>query len=418
MRHQCYLLGFVCGLFAAAMVPAQDNQQAADGPPVEWIDATTGHKVVRLSREPGTSSLYFHQYAYSADGDKLIVTAPGGLATINLKSRAVDRVVDGRVNVIVTGRKTGHVYYSKGDTVYATDLNSKATREVVKLPRNARVSTLNADETLMAGTMSAIDPSGATPRPEPRKLLPQRERMFPGKLQLTPQEEASAAKEEKLSRRLSNPSSMALFTVDTKTGEVKVFNYSFDWLNHLQFSPTDPGLLMFCHEGTWHEVDRIWTIRTDGTNLRKIHTRTMDMEIAGHEFWNPDGKIIWYDLQTPRSREFWLAGLNLETGEKTRYRIERNQWSVHYNVSADGKMFAGDGGDPGQVAFASDGQWINLFRPLPNGELSRERLVDMSKHNYRLEPNVTFAPDGKSVIFRSNMHGATHVYAVEIAKSN
>ena len=43
--------------------------------------------------------------------------------------------------------------------------------------------------------------------------------------------------------------------------------------------------------------------------------------------------------------------------------IGRDQWSVHYNVSADGKLFAGDGGDPGQVAFAKDGQWINLFRP-------------------------------------------------------
>jgi oligogalacturonide lyase len=41
---------------------------------------------------------------------------------------------------------------------------------------------------------------------------------------------------------------------------------SNDWLNHVQFSPTDPGLIMYCHEGPWHEVDRIWTIRTDGSN--------------------------------------------------------------------------------------------------------------------------------------------------------
>ena len=46
-----------------------------------------------------------------------------------------------------------------------------------------------------------------------------------------------------------------------------------------------------------------------------------------------------------------------------------------------------------------------------------ERLVDMAKHNYRLEPNVTITPDGKWVVFRSNMHGPTHVYAAEIAKS-
>jgi hypothetical protein len=59
---------------------------------------------------------------------------------------------------------------------------------------------------------------------------------------------------------------------------------------------------MFCHEGPWHKVDRIWTIRTDGSGLTKIHTRTMNMEIAVHEFFSADGKTIWYDLQTAKSQ--------------------------------------------------------------------------------------------------------------------
>ncbi len=279
------------------------------------------------------------------------------------------------------------------------------------------MSTLNADETLLAGTVSAVDPGGKTPRPEPRKLLPQRERMFPGKEKLTPEEEASAVKEERLARRLANPSSMALFTINTKTGEIKTFGYSYAWLNHLQFSPADPTLLMFCHEGCWHEVDRIWTIHTDGSDMKLMHKRAQDMEIAGHEFWNPDGKIIWYDLQTPRSKEFWLAGVNIETGQKIRYKLERDQWSVHYNVSPNGKLFVGDGGDPGQVAFARDGKWIWLFRP-GKDTLEAERLVNLAKHNYRLEPNVTFSPDSEWVVIRSNMHGPTHVYAVEVKKAN
>jgi oligogalacturonide lyase len=172
---------------------------------------------------------------------------------------------------------------------------------------------------------------------------------------------------------------------------------------------------MFCHEGPWHKVERIWTIRTDGTDLRKIHARTMDMEIAGHEFFSADGKIVWYDLQTPRGKEFWLAGVELATGRKLRYKLERDQWSVHYNVSRNGKLFAGDGGGPQMVAKAKDGQWIYLFHP-GKGMLRWERLVNMAKHDYRLEPNVTFTPDGKWIVFRSNMHGASQVYAVEVKK--
>ena len=41
----------------------------------------------------------------------------------------------------------------------------------------------------------------------------------------------------------------------------------------------------------------------------------------------------------------------------------------------------------------------------------------MATHDYRLEPNITFTPDNRWIVFRSNMHGANHVYAVEVAKA-
>jgi oligogalacturonide lyase len=233
--------------------------------------------------------------------------------------------------------------------------------------------------------------------------------------------------EQRLAARLP----MALFTMNLKSGEVNVIHRATDWLNHLEFSPTDPTLLMFCHEGPWHKVDRIWTIRTDGSDRKLLHTRTMAGEIFGHEFWAPDGKTIWFDLQTPRGEDFWVAGRNVETGEKTQYHLQRNEWSIHFNVSVDGKLFCGDGGDPGQVARAKDGQWIYLFRPQRiqfEGELNQkdfiqpgvfhaERLVNMSKHNYKLEPNVSFTPDQKWVVFRSNMFGDTYAFAVEVEKA-
>ena len=106
---------------------------------------------------------------------------------------------------------------------------------------------------------------------------------------------------------------MELVTLDLKTGEVKKFNQSRAWLNHVQFSPTDPHQMLFCHEGTWQLMDRTWIIRTDGSGLTNVHPRTMNMEINGHEFFSPDGKSILYDLQTPRSRVFWVARYDIET---------------------------------------------------------------------------------------------------------
>jgi oligogalacturonide lyase len=187
---------------------------------------------------------------------------------------------------------------------------------------------------------------------------------------------------------------------------------------------------MFCHEGNWHKVERLWTIRTDGTGLTRVHARTMNMEIWGHEFFSPDGSTVWYDLQTPRGEVFWLAGYELATGRRTWYHVERNAWSVHFNISPDGRRFAGDGGDSEMVAKAPDGKWIYLFEPegIPDvagirapgadtlvhpGRLRARRLVNLGAHDYRVEPNVRFSPDGRWVIFRANLHGAVHTYAVD-----
>src|SRR6266481_4892082 len=140
------LISLVVILLTVPSITRRTQAQGGKAIPREWIDPDTGHRVVRLSNEPGSASLYFHQNAYTPDGQKLIITTPTGLSTINLKTRAVEKVVEGRVNVIITGRKTGQVYYAKNGTVYATDLNTKTTREVAKLPPHGSASSVNADE--------------------------------------------------------------------------------------------------------------------------------------------------------------------------------------------------------------------------------------------------------------------------------
>lgn len=380
--------------------------------PREWIDPDTGHRVVRLSDEPESASFYFHQNGYTAKGDKLVFSTRSGLSTYNFKTKKIEQIVEGRAGSVIVGPKTRKVFYFKGDTVYETDVDTKVTREIVK---NARLRTgsgfgVNADETLLGGSMIVGDAPAefGGPRPTPQ----------PGQPAPTPQPRGDnyPGKGEMMERRLAARIPMTLYTINIKSSEVKTFHPATDWLNHFQFSPTDPTLIMFCHEGPWHKVDRIWTIRTDGSELKKVHTRTMDMEIAGHEFFSADGKYIYYDLQTPKSQVFWLAGYEIKTGKMIKYGLEKREWSVHFNVSPDGKIFSGDGGGPNSVARGDNGQWIYLFRP-ENGKFVSEKLVNLAKHDYTLEPNATFTPDGKWIVFRSNMLGPTQVYAVEVKKA-
>ena len=400
-----------------AMLAVRLGAQTSGEPPKSWIDPDTGHRIVRLTGEPGSASLYFNQNGYTADGKEMVYTTSAGISVLDLKTHATRPVVKGPVRVIVTGRKTQNVYYVRDSTVCATDVDTGATREIAKLPPRGSVSTVNADETLLAGTF--IKGHGQDYDSRPAGAI--------GPQTLDQPVNKGQMMEERLAARLP----MAMFTMNARTGAIRTILESTDWLNHLVFSPADPALLMYCHEGPWHKVDRIWTIRADGSRITKIHTRTMVMEIFGHEFWSHDGKTIWYDLQTPRGEVFWLAGYNVGTGERTWYSLQRNEWSIHFNATRDNQLFCGDGGDPGQVAHAPDGRWIYLFRAeaVPNrggldepgfvrpGVLRAERLVNMAKHNYRLEPNVSFTPDEKWVVFRSNMFGPTYVFAVEVAEA-
>jgi oligogalacturonide lyase len=426
-------------VLAAARAPAADPSLESR---TDWIDPDTGHRIVRLSNEPGSASLYFHQNAFTPEGDKMIIVTPGGLSTVNLRTREIELIAPGvRYSMgsssgIEVGRKTRTVYYQKnlgGHTVlYATNVDTKATREIATLPFLGDFGGVSADETLIIGktgvpgSVPAAGSAAATPR-----------------VQAAPP--ADGAPRPRRGGR--GPRMLQFFTVGIATGEVKTFFPSHDNLNHIQSSPTDPALVLFCHEGEWHEVDRIWTIQTDGTGVRLMHARTMPYEIAGHEFFSHDGRTIWYDLQTPRSVVFWLAGVNVYTGQRTRYPLTREQWSVHFNVSWDGKLFSGDGAGPDGVANLTplpnartlvppvNNKWIYLFTPTAEkpgtlqvggedvriGHFAAEKLVNMAKHDYSkrtgVEPNLMFTPDDKWLVFRSKMSGALQVYAVEIAKA-
>ena len=382
--------------------------------PDEWIDKDTKHKVIRLSGIEGNSSLSFYFHNNPFIGNKMVFYSSSKndvsgvqkqeISSINSRNKQL-HLLDlstlkseqltfhsSPMNGEIVHNKSGEVYYQIKDSIYSVNAKTKKVNLIYVFPEDfkANITTVNANGTLLAGAWSEDKEK------ELFKQNPEKRDYF------------NIIFEAKLPR--------TLFTINVKTKQLnKIFTDSA-WLNHIQFSPTDPDLLMFCHEGPWHKIDRIWTINIKTKEVKLMHKRTMNMEIAGHEWIAPDGKTIWFDLQQPRGETFFVAGADIRTGKEIKYSLQRDEWSIHFNISPDQKIFCGDGGDSGQVAHAKNGQWIYLFKPEGDHFIST-KLVNMKHHNYKLEPNVHFSPDGKWIIFRANFEGIENVYAVEVKAS-
>lgn len=377
-----------------ALVAAPHAQEATPAPrapaagPEKWTDPSTGHQVERLTSFPGGSgTLYFHQKVFTEDGRSMIFVGGSGaerrVYLLDRASKQVKPVTNRPSDNEVLAPKGRKLYFTGGSKIYEASLDSGDVRTVAELPAEwdkcSRLS-INSDETKLASTASI----GAA---ELKKKLGGG-RLF----------------DQLFDAHLPNK----LFTVDIASGKVNVIHEIDTWLGHVQFSPKDPGQIMFCHEGPWGRVDRIWVIRSDGTGLKCAHKREAPEEIAGHEFWSGDGKTIWFDNPYPTRADGNLSSVDLATGKLQRYPLKPEWRSVHFSAAPDDSCLVGEGG--------TTNKYLMLFRVKGPGLIEAEKLVDLQKHDYKQEPDMHFTPDGAWAAFHSGIQGQSQVYAVKISK--
>lgn len=398
--------------------------------PDEWVDRDTGHRVFKLARRQGSNrSFYFHNHPFVGDEMLFVGSAEAKASTdmlagngtqndvkqmyaVNLKTLKVRQVTKEKqgVSTEIVCPATRQLFFQRNDSIFSCSIDNGKVRLIARLPegKTGRISCVNCDGTKLAGTFN---------NPEEARIL----REHPKKSEFF-----NLIFEARLEK--------TIFTIDVKTGQFTDVWTDNAWLNHLQFSPTDPNRLLFCHEGHWHKVDRIWNIDIRTHKPVLMHKRTVYREIAGHEWFGAGGRYLYFDLQKPRSTTFYVGKVDVETLHEEIYPVIRDAWAVHYTTAWDETFLAGDGGSKTSVAHSNRDQWIyrydfpgthhSLGGTIPDSQdslhtivcdsLRVERLVNMKNHNYDLEPNVHFSPDNRFIIFRANFEGYDNIYAVEL----
>jgi oligogalacturonide lyase len=125
-------------------VHAADTSWTPDSgkePPKSWIDPDTGHRVFRITNEPGSDSFYFNFNAFTPDGREMIyTTTDGNLMVLKLANFEARPLAKGITRAIVVGHKTPTIYFSKANedsyhlSLWAANIDTGEIRKITDLP--------------------------------------------------------------------------------------------------------------------------------------------------------------------------------------------------------------------------------------------------------------------------------------------
>ncbi len=196
--------------------------------------------------------------------------------------------------------------------------------------------------------------------------------------------------------------------VDVERGTWEVILRCAD-VSHMQFCPDDSQLLFYAGPLT----DRVWMVNRDGSGNRRLYTRATGEWIT-HEAWIPGTREVGF-VTWPHG----MRAVNVDTGA-VRSVTHFNAW--HAIASSDGKRMVADTNFPDvgiQIFDPLDGKGEPTTLCLPrassrgdhwNGPFPYEDGPIAVYAPQYTHPHPSFSPDGKLVIFTSDVTGTAQVY--------
>lgn len=181
-----------------------------------------------------------------------------------------------------------------------------------------------------------------------------------------------------------------------------------NWLSHLQFSPDDSSVAMFCHEGPWNYVQqRIWLINID-TGVIWPCFRQGEDDCVGHEFWTSNGLILFDNRRAghdgtissdktqvismvQKTDQLPYFGLADKSGKVIK-QVDMPYYCNHYMANPIADEFVGDGVDD-----------IVLIRP--HGASSEIRTLAVHNTTWLYQHShchPTYSWDGKKILYAAD----------------
>ena len=211
---------------------------------------------------------------------------------------------------------------------------------------------------------------------------------------------------------------MQIIRVEVETGKMEVIHEDNRYTSHINTSHKLPNIMTFCHEGPWHMVEqRIWGLNIETGETWKIRPQDDGLDLAvGHEYWFADGEHIGYHgaPRKDRNSEHVFGHIKWDNSEHVERRFPFR--STHFQ-SLDESIIVGDGTPAAVFGYQDQARpFIQLFKW--NGEeYVGPRVLAFHRstfNNQHAHPHPRFTPDGKYVMYSSDLTDYSNMYLVEV----
>lgn len=362
---------------------------------VRHEDPLTGRPVERLSDNRGnTCHPYFTQNLCSPDGSEVLLASDrsGTWQLFNLLTgdgTLVQLTDEAGLGTHGAARHPTEplAYYFAGPLLKEVDLEELSTRVLYALPDgfSPAILSLSGDGSRLAFAYS-----------ERLQLSTGTGRIY-------------SRMKERLYRR---PTSVIMY-VQTATGTADAIWGEKAWISHVNISPTEPEVVLFCHEGPWDRVQRMWVVDARTGELWPLLEQEPHYEKAGHEFFLADGRVGTQYSRRESMDEPWqdhVTTLWPDGTERQDYAWPGPQ-AMHVQADPEGELWAGDRAWLPDVPEPE--ATLCVFRCLEERIEGEPLCVHRTSWlTQRSHPHPFFSPDGRYVFFSSDRAGNCNFYRV------
>jgi oligogalacturonide lyase len=366
----------------------------------EYKDPKTGARVRRLTGD-GSSNVhpYFTSWAFIGDNadNTILASNRSGAYQWYLLDIPAGRLVQLTASQKTSPNmacvaKSGWLFYFDGPALHSVKIDTLEDRELYRVPAGFRpaLPTCTADGRYVA---FAYCQETALSTETGRIYATMHERYY------------------------QHPHSVVM-RIDTQKGDAVAAWGEATWISHTLVHPTQPNLIVFCHEGGGTCVDqRMWIVNLDDMQMRKAAPLYPQRpgESCVHEYFTQQGDVgFQYSLDRPDGRREEYNAFIRPDGTWIRQYLFPGQRPGHIQSNSDNSLVVGDRAflSPGDK---EGGQYVSLMTHA-NGRVQVRRLAwhGTSWRTQNSHGHPSFSPDDRWVIYNSDAEKTDNVYMADV----